>query len=54
MIHHFAPPVGSVARAGSFRANQFLVTAGTDPLKLGSALRQQGVFLEGDLVVPSG
>ena len=47
------PPVGSVARAGSFKANQLWVAVGTDVAKLSAALRKQGVFLEGDLVVPS-
>lgn len=46
-------PIGSVARAGSFKANQLLVSVGTDATKLTAALRQQGIFLEGELVVPS-
>ena len=45
--------VGNVARAGSFKANQLIVSTGTDAAKLTSALRQSGVFLEGDLAVPS-
>jgi hypothetical protein len=48
-----ASPAGSVPRAGSFKADQLLVGTGTDPVKLGVALRQQGIFLEGNLVVLS-
>jgi hypothetical protein len=45
-------PVGSVARAGSFKANQLIVSTGTNATMLTSALRQAGIFLEGDLIVP--
>jgi hypothetical protein len=36
-----------------FKGNQLLVSVGTDGTKLTSALRQAGIFLEGDLVVPT-
>jgi hypothetical protein len=35
------------------RGDQPLVSVGTDATKLTAALRQAGIFLEGDLVVPS-
>jgi hypothetical protein len=44
---------GSVARHGSFKADQLVVAAGTDVVKLMANLRQQGILLEGQLVVPS-
>jgi hypothetical protein len=44
---------GSVARAGSFRGPALLVGVGTNAATLTDALRKQGIFLEGPLIVPT-
>jgi hypothetical protein len=44
---------GSIARAGSFRASALIVSAGTDPVLLQSALRDIGIFVHGVILVPA-
>ena len=44
---------GSIARAGSFRAAALMVSPGTDPVALQSALRDIGIYLHGVLTVPA-
>jgi len=43
---------GTIGRHGSYKTEMLIVAAGTDAVKLEANLRQQGILLEGDLVVP--
>ena len=47
------PNTGAVARHGSYKASQLIVSAGVDAAAIETNLRDKcGILLEGDLVVP--
>jgi hypothetical protein len=48
-----ASVTGSIARAGSFRAQALIVSPGTDPVALQSALRDIGIYVHGVILVPA-
>jgi hypothetical protein len=44
---------GSVARAGTFRGEALIVTAGINAVTLTDALRDSGIFTEGPITLPA-